>query len=115
VKGYVHKTQSDRTLHKQDCGSYMHRAALLKRSPGTAVKLLPCDHKVMGSSLGNSLLLKCKERPKVIGPFLGLCASESYVHHDAFFRHVALKFVQLFRKKTSPKHFISSLPQLAWD
>jgi hypothetical protein len=25
-------------------------------SPGAAVKLLPCDHEVMGSSLGNSLL-----------------------------------------------------------
>jgi hypothetical protein len=36
----------------------------LKGSPGTAVKLLPCDHEheVMGSSLGNSLLQKCKER-----------------------------------------------------
>jgi hypothetical protein len=29
---------------------------MLKGSPGTVVKLLPYDHKVMGSSPGNSLL-----------------------------------------------------------
>jgi hypothetical protein len=29
---------------------------------GAAVKLLPCDHEVMGSSPGNSHLKKCKER-----------------------------------------------------
>jgi hypothetical protein len=33
-----------------------------KRSPGAAVKLLPCDHEVMGSSPGNSLLQKCRKR-----------------------------------------------------
>jgi hypothetical protein len=27
-----------------------------------AVKLLPCDHEVMGSNPGNSLLQKCRER-----------------------------------------------------
>jgi hypothetical protein len=27
-----------------------------KGSPDAAVKLLPCDHKVMGLSLGNNLL-----------------------------------------------------------
>jgi hypothetical protein len=27
----------------------------------TLVKLLPCDHEVMGSSLGNSPLQKCRE------------------------------------------------------
>ncbi len=32
-------------------GTYVHRAALYKKgSPGAAVKLLPCDHEVMGSS-----------------------------------------------------------------
>jgi hypothetical protein len=41
-------------------GSYVHWAAffllqLWKRSPGAAVKLLPCDHEVMGSSPVNSL------------------------------------------------------------
>jgi hypothetical protein len=35
---------------------------LLKRSPGTAVKLLPCNHEVMGSSPENSLLYKCREK-----------------------------------------------------
>jgi hypothetical protein len=36
-----------------------HRAAEKRESdgsPGEAVKLLPCDHEVMGLSLGNSLL-----------------------------------------------------------
>jgi hypothetical protein len=32
----------------------------VKWSPSTAVKLLPCDHEVMSSSLGNSLLQKCR-------------------------------------------------------
>jgi hypothetical protein len=41
-------------------GSYVHQAALLKGSPGAAVKLLPCDHEVMGSSPENSLLHKCR-------------------------------------------------------
>jgi hypothetical protein len=34
----------------------------MKGSPGAAVKLLPCDHEVMRSSPGNSLLQKCRER-----------------------------------------------------
>jgi hypothetical protein len=34
------------------------------------VKLLPCDHELMDSSPGNSLLQKCREMlPKVVGPF----------------------------------------------
>ena len=32
------------------------------------VKLLPCDHEVMGSSPGNSLLQKCRERLRTIDP-----------------------------------------------
>jgi hypothetical protein len=49
----------------------------LKGSPGTAVKLMPCDHEVMGSSPGNSLLQKCRERlhtqdPKWSDPSLDL-------------------------------------------
>ncbi|XP_037405183.1 uncharacterized protein LOC119267850 isoform X4 [Triticum dicoccoides] len=31
-------------------------------------KLLPCDHEVMGSSPGNSLLQKCRERLRTIDP-----------------------------------------------
>jgi hypothetical protein len=30
-------------------------------SPSVAVKLLPCEHEVMGSSPENSLLQKCRE------------------------------------------------------
>jgi hypothetical protein len=63
---------------------------LMKEIPDAVVKLLPCDYEVMGSSLGNSLLQKCREKtsyigPKVVGPFLGPCASRSYVHWAAFF------------------------------
>jgi hypothetical protein len=36
--------------------------SLRKGSPGTVVKLLPCDHEVMCSSPGNRLLQKCRER-----------------------------------------------------
>ena len=32
------------------------------------VKLLPCDHEVTGSSPGNSLLQKCRERLRTIDP-----------------------------------------------
>jgi hypothetical protein len=35
---------------------------ILKGSPDAAVKLLHCDHEVMGSSSGKSLLQKCRER-----------------------------------------------------
>jgi hypothetical protein len=63
---------------------------LLKGSPSAAVKLLPCDHEVMGLIPGNSLLQKCRERhaymrPKVAGPFPGPCASGSYVHRAALY------------------------------
>jgi hypothetical protein len=34
----------------------------MKGSPGATIKLLPCDHEVMDSSPGNSLLQKCRER-----------------------------------------------------
>ena len=40
----------------------------LKGSLGAAVKLLPCDHEVMGSSPGNSLLQKCRERLRTLDP-----------------------------------------------
>jgi hypothetical protein len=40
-------------------------------SPGTAVKLLPCDHAVMCSSPGNSLLQICREMIHAAGcPFI---------------------------------------------
>ena len=40
----------------------------MKGSLGAVVKLLPCDHEVMGSSPGNSLLQKCRERLRTIDP-----------------------------------------------
>jgi hypothetical protein len=40
----------------------------LKGSLGAAVKLPPCDHEVTGSSPGNSLLQKCRERLRTIDP-----------------------------------------------
>jgi hypothetical protein len=62
----------------------------IKGSPDTAVKLLPCDHEVIGSSPRNNLLQKMQGkavyiRPKVVRPFPGDCASGSYVHQAAFF------------------------------
>ena len=39
-----------------------------KGSLGAVVKLLPCDHEVMGSSPRNSLLQKCRERLRTIDP-----------------------------------------------
>jgi hypothetical protein len=41
---------------------FFSAACLLKSSPDAVVKLLPCDHEVMGSSPENSLLQKCRER-----------------------------------------------------
>jgi hypothetical protein len=57
----------------------------LKGSPGAAVKLLRCDHEVMGSNPGNSILQRKTVyiRPKVIGPFPRPCTSRSYVHRAA--------------------------------
>lgn len=40
----------------------------MKGSLGAAVKLLPCDQEVTGSSPGNSLLHKCRERLHTIDP-----------------------------------------------
>uniref|UniRef100_A0A453L6T4 Uncharacterized protein n=1 Tax=Aegilops tauschii subsp. strangulata TaxID=200361 RepID=A0A453L6T4_AEGTS len=47
---------------------YYHIAFSLKGSLGAVVKLLPCDHEVTGSSPGNSLLQKCRERLRTIDP-----------------------------------------------
>ena len=41
---------------------------VLKGSLGAVVKLLPCDHEVTGSSPGNSLLQKCRERLRTKDP-----------------------------------------------
>jgi hypothetical protein len=44
-------------------GGFFPNCVLLgKGSPGTAVKLLPCDHEVMGSSSRNNLLHKGRKR-----------------------------------------------------
>ena len=53
--------------------SYLHQILgpmfiYLKGSLGAVVKLLPCDHEVMGSSPENSLLQKCRERLRTIDP-----------------------------------------------
>ena len=39
-----------------------------KGSLGAVVKPLPCDHEVTGSSPGNSLLQKCRERLRTKDP-----------------------------------------------
>jgi hypothetical protein len=72
-------------INKTISGCAMHLIcsnSSLKGCPGAAVKLLPCDHEVIGSSPGN-LLQKCRKRPKVVGPLPGPCASSSYVHQAA--------------------------------
>jgi hypothetical protein len=61
-------------------GSYVHRAALLKGSPSAAVKLLHCNHEIMGSSPRNNLFTYI--RPKVVEP----CASGSYMHRAALLK-----------------------------
>jgi hypothetical protein len=67
----------------------VHRAALLKGSPGAAVKLLPCDYVVMGYILEiascRNVGKGCNIRPKVVRPFPGPCAGRSYVHWAALF------------------------------
>ena len=47
---------------------FIYESAFGKGSLGAMVKLLPCDHEVMGSSPGNSLLQKCRERLRTIDP-----------------------------------------------
>jgi hypothetical protein len=41
---------------------FLVQLLLLEGDPDAAVKLLPCDHEVMGFSPRNSLLKKCRER-----------------------------------------------------
>jgi hypothetical protein len=52
-------------LVAKDIGGWILWAHMIFPSEGEprhSVKLLPCDHEVMGSSPGNSLLQKCRER-----------------------------------------------------
>jgi hypothetical protein len=42
--------------------AFRYKLVYMKGSPGATVKLLPCDHEVMGSSPENNLLQKCRER-----------------------------------------------------
>ncbi len=67
---------------------------LLKEGePGTVVKLLPCDHEVMGSSLVEMQGKTAYIRPKLVSPFPGPCASGSYVHRAALFSSGGLSLV----------------------
>jgi hypothetical protein len=58
---------------------------IFEGKPGAAVKRLRCDHEVMGSNPGNSILQRKTAyiRSKVIGPFPRPCTSRSYVHRAA--------------------------------
>jgi hypothetical protein len=60
----------------------------LKGSSSAAVKLLPCGHEVMNSWKQPLAEMQGKAmyiRPKVAGPLLRPCASESYVYRAACF------------------------------
>jgi hypothetical protein len=59
---------------------------LSEGEPGVAVKLLPCHHEVVAKSRKHLAEMQGKTvyiRPKVVGSFLGPCASRSYVHRIA--------------------------------
>jgi hypothetical protein len=60
--------------------------------PRHSVKLLPCDHEVMGSSPGNSLAeMQGKAthiRPKVTGPFPGLAQAGATCTGLPFFEEI---------------------------
>jgi hypothetical protein len=61
----------------------------LEGSPNAVVKLLPCDHKVMGKSWKQHLAKMHRKvgyiRHRVVGPFSGPYTSGSYVHWSALF------------------------------
>jgi hypothetical protein len=72
----------------------------VKGSPDTAVKLLPCDHEVMGSKSWKQPLVEIQGktayiRPKVVGLFPGPCASGSNVHRAALFNGGLLVLLKL--------------------
>uniref|UniRef100_R7W3A6 MPN domain-containing protein n=1 Tax=Aegilops tauschii TaxID=37682 RepID=R7W3A6_AEGTA len=59
--GWIHPIRS----MLPNCGQcFMHFPYTMEG----AVKLLPCDHEVTGSSPGNSLLQECRERLRIIDP-----------------------------------------------
>ncbi|XBH99676.1 hypothetical protein VPH35_128938 [Triticum aestivum] len=59
---------SPKTEHEQQRVAGLCNFSPVEGSLGAVVKLLPCDHEVMGSSPGNSLLQKCRERLRTIDP-----------------------------------------------
>jgi hypothetical protein len=71
-KDYVHKTQSGRTLPWTLCKEELRARGYLffmlaherrgALAAGAAVKVLPCDDEVMGSTPGNCLLQKCRKK-----------------------------------------------------
>jgi hypothetical protein len=73
-----------------------------KGSLGTSVKLLPCDHEVMGSESWRQPLAEMHEkagyiRPKVVGSFSEPCTSGSYVHRVAVLLCTSMfEFSELF-------------------
>jgi hypothetical protein len=59
------------------------------------VKLLPCDHEVMGSRKQPIAEMQRKTayiKPKVVGPYPGPGASGSYVHRAALFYYYLYYF-----------------------
>jgi hypothetical protein len=71
---------------------------LEKGSPGAAIKLLPCDHEVMGSWKQPLAEMQGKTayiRPKVVGPFPRPCASGSYMHRAVLFMLCLLEMIGL--------------------
>jgi hypothetical protein len=57
----------------------------MKGSHGLAIKLLPCDHEVMGSSPGYAEegCIRKTQSGRTLGPFPGPCISGSYLHRAA--------------------------------
>jgi hypothetical protein len=58
-----------------------------KGSSCTVVKLLPCNHEVMGSSLAEMQGKAVYIRPKVVGPFPGPTQAGATCTGLPFFKH----------------------------